>query len=172
LGFGGARRRYSTLPAQSLQRRTMQSRNVPARIAQPGRKLDDRTAFEVNGDDDAPFECREPPKHRRDRQSIDQIVDVARRVAALTLRRNLERRALRTRTVCVANVMHELAAHEQRRERLKRRPARRPVLIDGFDETDCADLLQIGPFDAATTKVPGRTPAKIPILRNETLARN
>ena len=150
----------------------MQSRNVPARIAQPGRQFNDRTALEMNADHDAAFDRRQPAQHRLDRQAIDEIFDIVGPDAAFALRRNVERRNPRTQTVSVANVMHELATHEQRREGLKRRAVRRPIAIDGFDETDCPDLLEIGSLEAATAKAPSRAPAEIPIFRNETLARH
>jgi hypothetical protein len=68
--------------------------------------------------------------------------------------------------------MHELADDEQPRIRLERRALRRIVTIHGLDEPDGADLLEIGRLETATLKSPGRAPAKIPVVRDETLAPN
>jgi hypothetical protein len=49
---------------------------------------------------------------------------------------------------------------------------RRLIAIDGFDQTDGPDLLEIVSLEAATPEAPCRPPAQIPIFHNETLARN
>jgi hypothetical protein len=92
-------------------------------------------------DHDAPFERRQRPQHRLDRQAVDQIVDAARLTAAFASRHALERQRPLARTATLANVMHQLATDEERCESLERRATRRPVTFDGFDESDCADLL-------------------------------
>jgi hypothetical protein len=68
--------------------------------------------------------------------------------------------------------VQQFAAHEQRRKRLERRAMRRSVPVDRLHQTDCADLLEVGPLETVPPKALRSAAAEIPIFRNETLARN
>ncbi len=68
----------------------MQARNVTPGITQSRRELDDGRSSEVNCLDDLAFQWRQDEKHPLDRQTIEKILDPARRNAILAALQQLE----------------------------------------------------------------------------------
>ncbi len=68
----------------------MQARNVTPGITKPRRDLDDGRSSEVNCRDDPAFQWGQDEKHPLDRQTIEKILDPARRNAILAALQQLE----------------------------------------------------------------------------------
>lgn len=149
----------------------MEPRDVPTRVAQPSRHLHDRAALQMNPDDDAPLERRQPSQQPLHRQPVEQFVNASLTSAALFGASEFKGKYRRPRAAS-PQMVQELAAHEQRRESFERRAMPRAVTIYSLEQTNCADLLEIGSLEPAMSETPSCAPANVPIFRNETLARN